>query len=92
MALIKEKVTENGIQGNYWKITAISIDAVRYKIVCRIDLYVSAEFKDTTPIQNTNKTFLIPIDTKHLEVNIFQFCYSHIKNNLPADMEGAIDG
>ncbi len=46
MALQKSKQLQNGITGNYWKITSVTADKVKNQLQVVISLFVSKEISD----------------------------------------------
>lgn len=43
MALIKKKLTEYGIEAEYWKLSRFTVDTIRKEVFFTLNLYLNAE-------------------------------------------------
>ena len=50
MAIQKLTKLENGVEGDYWRITQTNVDYVHNTIVVYLSLYLSIEQKDENPL------------------------------------------
>lgn len=66
MALIKEKIFPNGITGNYWKVTGLTLDLLTDKGSIRLDLYKDSEAE--IPLKILGSTKIIPFQIDHVNV------------------------
>ena len=89
MALSKQKETEFGLLGSYWKITEVSIDFIHGKFRVVISLFAGKFATAMKPLES--KGYLIPVTAEQLiSGNLRQIAYEYIKTN-DSELENAKD-
>jgi hypothetical protein len=89
MALAKEKITEFGIRGSYWKLVSIDIDFITGKFRVVLSLYAGRFATSMKPLES--KGYLIPITAQQLVTgNLRAIAYDYIKAN-DSELEGAVN-
>ena len=87
MALAKEKITEFGIRGSYWKLVSVEIDFIHGKFRVVLSLYAGKFATSMKPLES--KGYLIPVTAQQLiSGNLRQIAYEYIKAT-DSDLEGA---
>lgn len=76
MALQKSKILSNGISGNYWKITSISVQPLSMSISVLLDLCVSETFK-SNPLR-VPKVFIFTLTHTEMGGDLRALAYTKI--------------
>lgn len=79
MAIQKTKTLANGVTGNYWKITQVSVDKQSMTATATIALFTDAAHTNTSPITGTNKQYKMPVTKAQLTGDITAAAYTSIK-------------
>lgn len=92
MALIKNKMTDFGVEANYWKVNMIAIDRSRYEVSVTLNLYI---VKDATQFLETISITLAEIEDREERAtrfnqyfngsnypNIYTACYEYAKEYI----------
>lgn len=79
MALIKEKIFPNGISGNYWKVTGLTLDLLTDQGSIRLDLYKDSEAEAPLKLPGSTKNFKFQIDHVNVMNNTLAAAYPKIK-------------
>ena len=91
MAIQKTKTLANGMTGNYWKITSVSVDKQSMKLKVTMALFVAQANTATSPIPTTNKLFTFTVTKVDLMGDLVALCYASIKAKNDPDLTGGTD-
>lgn len=76
MAIRKIKNLPNGISGDYWKVTSVSLDKPALKLTCTIALF--KDENQTVPLK-MSKTFKFKIEPDQVDGDLVALSYTLIK-------------
>lgn len=85
MALIKNEMTDYGVEANYWKVAMLSIDRVNSVGSFSLMLYKDREQSKNNPDKFfKDKVYYInrevyPYIFENMETNLYLIAYNHIK-------------
>jgi hypothetical protein len=92
MALQKEIVLSNGVDGNYLKIDSYQVNRTDNSLSVRLSLFKSVQYKDTKPINGAGKEYtFINLTKEQLEGDVVALGYALIKAKNDPDLAGATD-
>lgn len=92
MALIKSKTLTNGITGNYWRITSITVDkkSAEISVFVAIELFTSEAHRETSPIPDTKLTTRFVCTLEQATGNLLALCYQKIIEKNFRDLVDAV--
>lgn len=93
MALLKQKTLSNGVSGEYWRLTSVSVckTGVAFRVFCKLELYVNEAHKLTTPISGVSIMTSFEASSHDVAGNVVALCYEKIKEKNYPDLVGAVD-
>lgn len=80
MALQKTKTLSNGVSGNYWKITAFTVNKMNMEINYVLELFKDASFSSIDPV-GFRKEFTFSVTNQQLASDLTSQGYSRIKSH-----------
>ena len=91
MALKKEKLTEFGVKGYYWKLSRFTIDTIGKEVFFTLNLYLDENHTEDRDLEDYTFSSVIEEDftEKYNEYftgdkynNFFTACYMYAKDNI----------